>query len=371
MEKIVYIISDINKALAFEWIAAYLDKQKFTLSFILLQRQPAELEVFLKTKKIPCQTLYYRGKRDFPRMLLQLYQHLKRERPDVVHCHLFNGSLIGLTASKLAGITKKVYTRHHSDYHLRYFPKGIKWDKWCNRMATDIVAPSGAVVEVLRNFEKVTESKIKLIHHGFDLGYFNHIPKDRIAGLREKYKVDGYWPITGVISRFTELKGIQYIIPAFQRLLSNYPDALLMLFNAQGDYKREILQLLEALPQKNYRVVAFENDIAAAYRLFDVFIQASTDRTIEAFGQTYVEALASKVPSIFTLSGIAPDFIKDCHNAYVVPFKDSNAIYNKFLEILSDTEKARKIAEQGAKDVQELFSIDKMIHSLEALYESK
>ncbi len=35
----------------------------------------------------------------------------------------------------------------------------------------------------------------------------------------------------------------------------------------------------------------------------------------EAFGQIYVEALAAGIPSVFTLTGIAPEIIEHEHNA--------------------------------------------------------
>jgi glycosyltransferase involved in cell wall biosynthesis len=173
-----------------------------------------------------------------------------------------------------------------------------------------------------------------------------------------------------VIARFTELKGIQYIIPAFQNLLKLYPDALLLLFNAHGDYENEIKsQLKKLLPAENYHLIPFETDLGAAYRLMDVFIQVSIDRTIEAFGQTYIEALASGIPSIFTLSGIASDFIEDKKNALVVPYKNSDAIFDRLLEILTNQEGALLMAAQGRRDVEHNFSLKKMVHSLERLYD--
>ena len=365
---ITYIISDINKALAFEWIAQHLSNAEFKLSFILILQEPAALEQVLRQLNIPCQVLYYSSKKDLPNVFWRVCRQLRKTKPDAVHCHLLYGSLIGLTAAKLAGIKKRIYTRHHSDYHQRYFPKGIKWDKWCNKLATIIVAPSQAVQEVLTNYENVPVGKIRIIHHGFDLAYFENVSPARVATLKEKYNIGNHAPVVGVISRFTELKGIQYIIPAFQKFVSVYPDAVLMLFNANGDYKRQIIDQLAAIPAANYRLVPFETDLAAAYQLFHIFIQASTDRTIEAFGQTYVEALAAGVPSIFTLSGIAPDFVVDKRNAWVVPYKDSNAIYQRMEEMLMDYKIAKDIAKQGKKDVQEKFALNKMVKSLEELY---
>jgi len=368
LKRITYIISDIDKALAFEWIVRGLQKD-FELSFILILEKPANLEIFLKENNIPVYTFYYSRKKDFPGILLKLTRLLVRLKPGVVHCHLLYASLIGLTAAWMAGVKQRIYTRHHSDFHHRYFPSGVKWDKWCNKLSTNIIAPSNAVKEVLTELEGVNPGKISLIPHGFELDYFRNPGPEIINKLAIKYSVQNYYPVIGVISRFTELKGIQYIIPAFAKLLRPYPDALILLFNAKGDYEPEICQLLMSIPRRNYRIIPFESELAGVYRLFDIFIQASVDTRIEAFGQTYVEALASGVPSVFTLSGIAPDFIEDGKNALVVPFRDAEAIYQSVLRILEDRELKEKLTAGGWNSVKERFALQHMIKQLEEVYE--
>lgn len=368
IQKICYIISDINKALAFEWIAKNLNHEKFQLSFVLLLQEPSELEKFLKHNNISCTVFYYTTKKDLPTVLWKVYQLLKKQKPEIVHCHLLYGSLIGLTAAKLAGIKKRIYTRHHSDYHQRYFPKGIKWDKWCNRMATHIIAPSAAVKEVLMKMESVPDGKVQIVHHGFDLHYFTTVDHVKVENLRRKYDTSDHYPVIGVISRFTELKGIQYIIPAFSQLLQSHPSALLLLFGAHGDYATQLKEQLKALPDKAYRIIDFEKDIAAVYPLFDVFVQVSIDRTIEAFGQTYVEALAAGVPSVFTLSGIANDFIEDGKNAIVVPYKNVEAIYIAMMQLITNSQLREKHILNGKESIKDKFDLSVMIQKLEETY---
>ena len=142
----------------------------------------------------------------------------------------------------------------------------------------------------------------------------------------------------------------------------------MLLFNAKGDYETQIKSQLKCLPKSNYRMVSFENDLSAVYKLFDVFVQVSTDRNIEAFGQTYVEALAAGVPSVFTLSGIANEFIVDGENALVVPFKDAEAIYFAIKRILSEPDLREHLKQNGYQSVKENFGLEKMIHQLELLY---
>jgi glycosyltransferase involved in cell wall biosynthesis len=368
VKRITYIISDINKSLAFEWIAKYINKEDFQLSFILLNPGSSKLEEFLLQHRLEVYRVLCRGKKDWLVASISVYKILKRLRPNVVHCHLLEANIIGLTVAKAVGIKKRIYTRHHSDYHHRYFPKGIKWDKWCNKLATSIIAPSEVVKEILIKFEHVPNQKVSVIHHGIDLSYFSNVSSERVKRLKDVFAINENYPVIGVISRLTKLKGIQYIIPAFVKIVAEFPNALLLIFNATGEYEQKIRQLLTELPDNSYRLIPFENDLAAVYRLFDVFVQASIDRTIEAFGQTYIEALASEVPCVFTITGIAQEFVQDNKNALVVPYRNSNAILEKIRDLLYNREQAEKIAQQGAADVRQLFSVDKMINSLEKLY---
>ena len=104
------------------------------------------------------------------------------------------------------------------------------------------------------------------------------------------------------------------------------------------------------------------------YSIFDIFVHVPVDKQCEAFGQVYVEALASKIPSIFTLSGIAPEFIKHKVNAYVCNFKNSQEIFEGMLFYINNKESKIAIARKGQEDVTKIFSIEKMIDKLEKFY---
>jgi glycosyltransferase involved in cell wall biosynthesis len=367
---LTYIISNIDKALAFEWIAQELKPEKFKLSFILLNPAGSQLEDFLKTNNFLVHRINYRGKRDIFRAFWQTRNLLKQLKTEVVHCHLFDAALLGTLAARSLGVRKRIITRHYATYHHQYFPRAVYYDRFCNYWASDLVAISENTRNTLINKEFVNPTKVHLIHHGFRLDDFYSPNPLIIKQLKEKYKTEGKFPIIGVIARQTHLKGIQYIIPAFEKLLKNYPNAYLILANAIGDYKPEIDKLLAKIPTQNYLELLFEPELAALYRLLDIYIHVPINETIEAFGQTYVEALASEIPSVFTLSGVASEFIQNEENALVVPFENSQAIYEAMLKLLIDKDLREKIIRQGKESVKELFGLEKMIHSLEKLYGS-
>src|SRR4051812_21790666 len=113
--KITYILYQINKALAFEWIIDHIDSKKFELSFISIGVQEnSELEKFCKEKNIEFHLIKYAGKKNMPAAIYQTYKILKKINPQIVHCHIFEAGVIGLIAAKLAGIQKRIYTRHYS-----------------------------------------------------------------------------------------------------------------------------------------------------------------------------------------------------------------------------------------------------------------
>ncbi len=365
---VTYIVSDINKAIAFEWIVGRINRNKINLSFILINSEPSYLLDYLRIEGIPVYLVESKSKKKIPFSILKCCKILKRIKPDVVHCHLFMANIIGLTAAKIMGVKKRVYTRHHSNYHHTYFPRAVKYDKWCNAIATDIIAITTIVKEILEEKEFVLSNKITLIHHGFKLESFENISNDEVVNLKNKYGVADSYPIIGVISRYTEWKGIQYIIPAFVKLLDNYPNAKLILANASGDYESEITNMLTQLPSNNYLEIVFENNLFALYELFNVFVHVPIDKYHEAFGQTYIECMLSEIPLVATKSGIGNEILVDGENAIVVPHKNSKAIYEAIIKILNNKKFTERITENALETVKIDFSLDIMINKLERLY---
>jgi len=235
-----------------------------------------------------------------------------------------------------------------------------------SRLATHVVATSENVRYVLRELEGVPEDKIRLVHHGFHFAAFDEAPLPNVEALRAKYDLGSSAPVIGVISRYIEWKGIEYIVEAARTVLSAHPDAVFIFANARGD--STIQATVRRLPARNYREIPFELDLFALYRLFDVYVHVPIDPRIEAFGQTYVEALIAAVPSVFTLSGVATEFIQGGRNALVVPHRASAQTAEAILRILADDALARRLSEAGRRDVESLFRVERMVEALSAIY---
>ncbi len=367
-KKICHIASFLDYSLCIEATGAFLDKDKYEISFVFLSPKEGHLQKVLAERGHRVEWIKYNSRKDLPRATMRLRKLFAEIKPDAVHTHMTDASLAGLFAARLSGIKNRLHTRHHASECHTFYPHAVYYDKLISYLSTHILATTKIVEETLVKLENVDPKKVSLITYGYDLSEFSSDEETRLS-LREKYGLKDKFPVVGVISRFVEWKGVQYIIPAFAKLAGEYPNAKLALANAIGSYSSEIQALLERhLKPEQYVVIKFEPKVFDLYKNFDLFVHVPINRDFEAFGQTYIEALFMEIPSVFTLSGVAHDFIKDRENALVVPYKDSESIYRAMREILNDNELRDKIVRNGKAAVEGKFSGTDLAEALDGLY---
>ena len=369
-KKIIYVVSGVNYSLGFLWLSQFIDKARYDVRFIFINKSEPSLFLELKSKGIKTKYIPCKSKLDYFPTLLKLAILFIKERPDIVHAHLFEAGLLSMLAAKFTFIKKRIFTRHHATYNSVYFPHMVKYDKLINLLSTHLVSISKNVSEVLIKTEKVKKEKVHLIQHGFIFDEFIKPDQKKVDDLMKIYNPGKKRPVVGVISRFIELKGIQYIIPAFKMFLQKEPNALLVMANSSGNYQHKIQEDLNLLPKDSYIKIEFEKELFSLYGLFDYFIHVPIDPSVEAFGQVYVESLASGVPSIFTLSGIAREFIEDEKNALIVPYHNIEKIYESLIRLAVNSSLKQKIIKQGREDVIDKFSFTHSLNKMYLLYES-
>lgn len=347
------------------------DRTRFDLSFVLMNRATPPLAPVLDELGIPWIHVPFRRRSDIPCAMRAIWRHCREVNPDIIHTHFMNACLAGLTVAALRGVPVRIHTRHHAgpvSWKYRR-PWQELYDFYNNALSTTIIAPSGAVRTALTGRNRVRDDKVIVLHHGFDLDAFDTVSNNRVSALRERYGIGDAHPVIGVLARYEAIKGIQYILPAFERLLETYPNALLLLAPARGHYQSELAPALARIPSRNRLEIPFEDDVHALYKLLDVFVHAPISPAVEGFGQVYIEAMAAGVPSVITRAGIASELARDRENAVVVPYCDSDAILRGIRDVLEDDALRETIVGNGRRDARG-FTARAMIDGLESIYES-
>jgi len=367
--KLTYIVSMNVRWLHLEWMCDRLDRERFDVSFVLvcIDGRTPYLQSYLEQRQIPFRRINCRVRSlSILRTIREIFHYCRREKIDIVHTHIYFASLVGLLASFFARVPVRINTRHHLLQN--HGTPAIWLDRMTHALATRVIATSHLVRRVLVEREGASARKMSLIHLGIDLDKFRNIPEDQIAEMRRRYNPRGASPVIGIIARHLESKGIQYVIPAFRRLLERYPSARLVLAFAIGPYHDKIREALSYLPEDKYVQIEFEANVFALYQLFDICVHVPIGEELETFCLIYLEALAAGIPSIFTLSGVGREFLVHRKNCWLVDHKDSDQIYEGMVELLEDRTLREALIRAGHRSVNDAFNLQRMVRATEELY---
>lgn len=332
---ILFILSDVNNSPQLIAILQKFRREMVDFKLIILGVGHSKLCDDLHSLEIPYSLSAITSKYGIPGRFLFVLTKMIFLKPEVVYASGQFATLVGMSASFLARVPIRVFTRHHSNFHHYYNMKlGVIADRISNLFATKIIAVSKIVESILLSQEGVRKSKVKIIYNGIALNKFQNKVNnlDRTIGVPSKSTSTAQ---IGVISRLTELKGVTYTAEAFVKYLKLFPDAHLSLVGVRADSFSEVSTILSHIPSSSYNFVDFNQDIPQFLKSLDVLVHVPIAIDIESFGLVYLEALAVGVPSIFTLSGILNEIPHVEDYVQIVPYMNSEAIYLAMTEILN------------------------------------
>ncbi len=335
---------------------------------VMYKERPAMLDEMRK-HGFSCEWIPYdpeHRKRDMIRALPKLWRHMVRYKPDIVHCNLFDDTLPGLIAARLAGVKVRITTRQDTGFHWMHAPRWVSADRHNVRMSTHVIAISGECKRFLVEKERAPEEKITLVHNGIPPERFTQQDPQVKEQLRERFKTEGRYPVIGTVARFIEWKGYRQIVQAANRIVEQNPKAL-FLFCGEGEQQEEIRQLVKEAGLEDHIVFTGwvdRSQIPSFHGILDLYLHAAI---LEPFGLVYAEAMMNAVPVVSTATGAALDAIRDGENGFLATERSGVALADAVLRLLNGDPK--KIGEAGRSTALELFPFEVMWKGTTALYE--
>lgn len=302
------------------------------------------------------------GRAAYPRAIAGLARMLNRIGAAVLQSHLVDGSLVGLTAARLARTPLAVFTAHHS-HELPFHGRKLIWaDRLCAGPLSDLViAPSAQVRDTLIQFTHVPAEKVAVVHHGFDPAALDPA---RVSGstVRAELGLEDKL-IIGTVGRIYELKNQDVLIKAFAEALSDVPEARLVIVGP-GD-QAPLLDLAEQSKIAERVVVTGpRSDVPEMLAAFDAFVHPAI---AESFGMVIIEAMLLAKPVLSTPVGIAPEVITDGETGVLCRGHDESSLAVGLEALL---ELRPRWAEIGlaARERTRSFSAEAMSHAYSDLY---
>lgn len=271
---------------------------------------------------------------------LSFTRAIKKEgvKPDIVHG--LNCIPFGWRFNRMKKIldTKYAMSLHTSILPLKHgYIKGFKniiqnyeFEKLAKYLAkkVDLILPiSSFIKEELLEYD-IPSTKIEVIPQGIDLQLFSRsIKKD--TNIFPLKKINLLY-----IGRFSQMKGLQYLIKACKLLKDNNIDFELKLIggkNKDDDYENIISMIAKYKLNNKVKIIPpiSQDKLLSFYQTADLFILPSI---YEPMGKVILEAQAAGVPVIATKAGGVKDIFGN-KSGLLIPTKDSKSIFKTIINL--------------------------------------
>ena len=146
-------------------------------------------------------------------------------------------------------------------------------------------------------------------------------------------------------------KGFDLFLKAMVEVERQFPDVELRIAGT-GPLEQELQNQVQALGLSSIQLVGFVSDMSAFYQGLDVFVFPSR---FEGFGFALAEAMASGLPAVAFHVSSNPELIMDQRNGFLVQAFDVESFAQRILDLLSDTNARKRMAECARQVVVERF----------------
>ena len=172
--------------------------------------------------------------------------------------------------------------------------------------------------------------------------------------------------VCGTVARLHPQKGICYLVEAFARLRTHFPN-LKLLIVGDGPERAGLVQRATNLGVSQDVLFAGHRNPPVPYlKLMKVFILPSL---YEGFPNALLEAMAACVPVVASDVGGVNELVRHGVNGLLVPPANPSALAEAIQLLLLNPDRAKQLASSAFDQIQKEFSLEGMLKEYDDLYE--
>lgn|SRR5690606_11744967 len=299
--------------------------------------------------------------------LKRLVELFKKEKPDIVHTHTPKAGLLGMIASKIAGVPVRLHT-------VGGMPlmeiKGIKLkilrqtEKLTYKLAHRIYPNSTGLATYIIENKFTNPEKIKVIangsSNGIDLEYYKKDFPNSVEKANELRESLGYSKsdfIFCFIGRLAKEKGIEELVEAFLKLKQEMPISKIKLLligtleQVNGPVSEETVTFINN--SDDIKFPGRTDDVRLYLQMIDALI-LPTYR--EGFPNILLQAGAMSVPVIATDINGCNEIIDPNKNGLLIKVKDTTDLYEKMKYMYEEEQVRIDFGKAIRKKVEQKFN---------------
>ena len=299
--------------------------------------------------------------------LWEMWNFLRKEKPQIVHTHTPKAGIIGMLAARLAGVPHRLHT-------VAGLPlmeaTGIKRkilnfvEKLTYRSATRVYPNSKGLYDFILQNNFTQSNKLKIIANGSSNGinttFFSpeQVSETEKAALREKLNIQPDDFVFVFVGRIVSDKGINELIKAFSELQTAENNELtsiklLLVGGLENDLDPLNPETLAEINQnKDIISVGFQQDVRPFFAIADALAFPSYR---EGFPNVVMQAGAMGLPSIVSDINGCNEIIVEGENGLIIPPKNVEKLKEKMLTLARDKNLYIKLKENSRRMIENRY----------------
>ena len=299
--------------------------------------------------------------------LWEMWNFLRKEKPQIVHTHTPKAGIIGMLAARLAGVPHRLHT-------VAGLPlmeaTGIKRkilnfvEKLTYSSATRDSPNSKGLYDFILQNNFTQSNKLKIIANGSSNGinttFFSpeQVSETEKAALREKLNIQPDDFVFVFVGRIVSDKGINELIKAFSELQTAENNQLtgiklLLVGGLESDLDPLNPETLAEINQNRDIIsVGFQQDVRPFFAISDALAFPSYR---EGFPNVVMQAGAMGLPSIVSDINGCNEIIVEGENGLIIPPKNVEKLKEKMLTLARDKNLYIKLKENSRRMIKNRY----------------
>lgn len=302
-----------------------------------------------------------------PFVIYKFRKILKDFRPETVETYLIHSDLFGRVWGRIFGV-KKIVCNHRGSL--------LQWewlsffDGVTSFLVTKYVFQTKSSQEEITKKLHIKSKKTAVIPNVVNIKDFEFtINQDE--KLKELGIKSGNINITNGGSNLKKVKGIRYLIEAFNEVYSRGYKNINLILIGDGDQRAELEQ--QAKQGGSAGNIYFlgrkkdVNEVIEILKISDIFILPTF---AEGMSNAIMEAMASKLAVITTNIDVNKELVKNEYSGLLVPTGNSRKISENLIKLIENPEERKRLGENAFNEIKNNCSINTVCQKINALLES-
>ncbi len=313
--------------------------------------------------------------------LWEMWNFLRKEKPQIVHTHTPKAGIIGMLAARLAGVPHRLHTvaglplmeATGTKRKILNFVEKLTYSS-----ATMVYPNSKGLYDFILQNNFTQSNKLKIIangsSNGIDTTFFSpdQVTETERVTLREKLNIQPDDFVFVFVGRIVSDKGINELIKAFSELQAagnNEPVGIKLLLVGGLENDLDPLNpetLAEINQNKDIISVGFQQDVRSFFAIADALVFPSYR---EGFPNVVMQAGAMGLPSIVSDINGCNEIIVEGENGLIIPPKNVEKLKEKILTLAKDKNLYTKLKGNSRRMIENRYEQSVVWNALLEEYE--